>query len=447
MIEFLTLFLGIVAGPQQVALLVDEQVSRVELRLDGESVAAAEQPPWEMKIDLGTELLPHLLEAVALDEDGQEIGRSKQLLNVPRPVAEVSLALHKGSGDRLEARLAWESATGGVPTETIALLDEKEVEILEGDRVDLSGVDTRQLHVLQVELWFSDLSSARGHLVFGGEYVDETSAELMAVPVSVSKGDPKRSQMDRWFLTDEGPLQVSAVEKGLALVMIVRAPGVPALIRSIAGQPQSGPTGQSGALGPIPDRSEATTAEYLRSGIPIPKSHRVRIVVPRALKSTGHQVDFDLFSVSPEIRSKQGGLFWALSQEVQVAGVPSGVRVTDAVTLAGLEAAASDHRRIVLLILGRPWEDHSRFDVAAVRAYLDALNVPLVVWHLTAGGSLGVDWGPTVGISGYGDLKRAWRSVEKQLGRQRIVWLEGIHLPNAVRISQGTSIRAVVDDN
>lgn len=42
MIEFLTLFLGIVAGPQEVALLADLQVTRVEPRVDGDTVAKAE---------------------------------------------------------------------------------------------------------------------------------------------------------------------------------------------------------------------------------------------------------------------------------------------------------------------------------------------------------------------------------------------------------------------
>jgi hypothetical protein len=447
MIKFLTLFLGIVAGPQEVALLVDEQIARVELRLDGEALTETAEPPWEMKIDLGSDLLPHVLEAVGFDEQGEEIARSTQRLNVPRPSAEISLALHHGPGDRLEARFAWENASGTSPVETIALLDEKEIAILDGGRVDLTGVDTRVLHVLQVELWFADMSSARGHLVFGGEYVDETSAELTAFPVALAKGEPKKSQMGQLFVSAEKPLRATALEKGLANVMVVRGPGVAGLIRSISGRPQSTPKGQSGALGPIADRSEATTAEVLRSGLPIPKDCRIRIVVPQALEASGRQVDFDLFSVSPEIRSKQGGMYWALSQDVQVAGVASGVRVQDAVTLAGLAAAGSNHRRAVLLILAGPWEDYSRFDVAAVRAYLDALNVPLVVWHLVDAGQPTGDWGPMVEISSYGDLKRAWRAVEKRLGRQRIVWIEGIHLPNAIQIAQGAALRPVVDDN
>ena len=67
MIEFLTLFLGIVAGPQKVVVAADTQVAGVELRLDGETIAALEMAPWEFEVDFGTELLPRKLEAVALD--------------------------------------------------------------------------------------------------------------------------------------------------------------------------------------------------------------------------------------------------------------------------------------------------------------------------------------------------------------------------------------------
>ena len=447
MVEFLTLFLGIVAGPQQVSLAADEQVTRVEIRLDGESLAEDDAPPWDLEVDLGTELLPHVLEAVAFGQDGQEVARARQLLNVPRDSSEVSLVLQRQAHNQLEAQIAWESASGDQPVEKSALLDGVEVPILDGERVDLSGLDTQQLHVLQVELWFPGLSSARGHVVFGGEYVDETNAELTALPVAVVKGTIKSAGMDGWLTADNQPAQVTAVEKGLTSLTIVRSPGVAGLIRTLPGQPRATPTGQSGGLGPVFGRSEPTTGDYLRTGISFADDCRVRLVAPRALTSAGKRVDFDLFSVSPEIRSRQGGMFWLLSQEVQLGGTAGGTRLHDALTLAGLMAAGSNHRRAVLLILAGPWEDQSRFEAASVRRFLDALNVPLIVWQLEVGAAVGGDWGPRVEISDYGDLKRAWRALEKRLNRQRVVWIEGLYLPNAVRIAKNTAIVPVTDDN
>lgn len=435
MIEFLTLFLGIVAGPHDVALLVDDQITRVELRLDGETVSDVAGPPWETEVDLGTDLMPRILDAVGFGSDGRELTRATQLLNVPRPSAEASLMLHGGADGQLEARLTWENTAGSNPSEQIALLDEKEVPILAGHRVDLSGVDTRQLHVLQVELWFPDLASVRGHLVFGGEYVDETSAALTALPVISAKGTLKPSEMAGWFSAGAEALDVAAVEKGLAKIMIVRSPGVARLARFLPGRPEDNPEGAGTGIGPIVGRADASTVDLQRRALTFGDDFRVNVVVPRALETVGRQLDFDLFSVSPELRSQQGGMLWMLSSQIQVGGIASSVRLNDAVTLAGLQAAASNHRRAVLLVLAGPWEDHSRFEIAAVRKYLEALNVPLIVWHLGDEAPNKGDWGPRVEISDYGDLKRAWRSLEKRLNRQRIVWLEGIHLPDAVRIA------------
>ena len=445
MIEFLTLFLGIVAGPQEVALLVDDKVARIEIQVDGETLTAVEKPPWKAQIDLGTELLPHELTAIGFDDAGVEVARATQFLNIPRPAAEVSLMLRDAAEGRLEAEIAWESASGARPTGQIALLDEKEITILDGHRIDLGKIDLRQLHVLQVELWFADLSTARGHLVFGGEYVDETNAELTALPVLTAKGSPRVEEMERWFVAQGSAATVAAVEKGLASLVIVRGPGAIDRVRSLNGVPKSGRSGGSDGIGPIQARASASTADVQRSALELENDFRVRLVVPRALHTAGQRVDFDLFSVSPEIRPRQGGLFWILSLDVRVGGVPGQIRLQDAVTLAGLTAAGTNHRRAVLLILAEPEEDRSRFEPAVVRRYLESLNVPLFVWDLgdeaaTAG------WGPVTEISNYSDLNRAWRTLEKSLNKQRVIWLEGSHLPNAVEIAPAASVAPVVGD-
>ena len=447
MIEFLTLFLGIAAGLQDVSLLVDDQVATVEMRLDGEMVEEITGPPWEAEIDLGTRLIPHTLEAVGFDEEGSEVARALQLLNVPRPSAEVSLLLHRGRDDHLQAELAWESASGAEPSEKIALLDDKEVPILEGGRVDLGGVDTSRLHVLQVELWFPDLTSARGHLVFGGEYVDETSAELTAVPTVPAKGSIRASEMTGWFVADGQPLHVAAVEKGPASLIIVRGPGVTRSLQLLGGVPKQSQQTQSSGIGPIQGRVEVSSADLQRNAMSFGSDIRIRLVVPRALRTSGRQIDFDLFTVSPEIRSRQGGLFWILSQQVQLTGAASQTRVNDAVTLAGLLAAGTNHRRAALLILAEPSDDISRFDVATVRQYLGSLNVPLYVWWIGPAAQPGAEWGPIEHIESFGDLKRTWRALEKSLNRQRVVWLEGIHLPNAVEIAANAKVDRAVDDN
>src|SRR5262245_31109032 len=106
MVTFLTLLLGLVIGERRIELAVDERVASVELRLDRAVVGTARQPPWSITCDFGARLAPHLLEAVARDAKGRELGRAAQTVNLPRPPAEVTLALQGGGGAYREVEIA-----------------------------------------------------------------------------------------------------------------------------------------------------------------------------------------------------------------------------------------------------------------------------------------------------------------------------------------------------
>src|SRR5947209_7351042 len=88
-IIFLSLFLGIAAGPQPVTLQVIGPVRTVRLLLGGREVAALTSPPWRALIDFGAELTPRELTAIGFDEHGTEVARATQILNLPRPTAEL----------------------------------------------------------------------------------------------------------------------------------------------------------------------------------------------------------------------------------------------------------------------------------------------------------------------------------------------------------------------
>ena len=107
-IEFVTLLLGLVAGVQTVAVDPDPAVAAVELRLDGAGVGRRTEPPWRFVVDLGAELSPHHLEAVAFDAHDDEVGRAHQWLNLPREAAEARLALATDAqGWPVSAGVAW----------------------------------------------------------------------------------------------------------------------------------------------------------------------------------------------------------------------------------------------------------------------------------------------------------------------------------------------------
>jgi len=75
-ITFLTLFLGLVYGPIDVALFAPPEVARIELHLDGTKVADL-GPPWRATIDLGPEVAPRELIARRYDR-GCAGGRAPQ---------------------------------------------------------------------------------------------------------------------------------------------------------------------------------------------------------------------------------------------------------------------------------------------------------------------------------------------------------------------------------
>ena len=432
MIEFLTLFLGVTGGPQHVAFAVDRNVAAVELRLDGATVGSVESPPWELTVDFGSDPLPGELEGVAFAPDGRELGRVSQFLNVPRPPAEAHILLQQ-EGNRVQgARVTWESRVGARPLAFQAQLDGNPLEFSDPSFVALANVDTRDLHVLRIELQFSYDVAAQAQLVFGGPYLDSANAELTAFPVVGLKGHVKPQAMAGWFLGEGEPLPVVAVERGFADLVVVRGPGVERAIAELSGTPKTG-------LGPgmnftrgVNDAPSATVAERLRWELALPEDLRLRLVLPRSRAGRGNKIAMESFAMSPDITSAQGGLYWALKEKLTLPGLSEQIRVYDALAAAGLQAANANRRRAVLLVLAEDWEDTSSFQAAAVARFLAALNVPLYLWQVAADTPVRLPGATVERIGSFGELKTARRRLNKDLSVQRIVWVEGLHLPNRI---------------
>jgi len=73
---------AVVRGRMQLETVVAEpRIARVEYRLDGRPVGAAKRPPFAARVDFGELPAPHLLEAVAFDAAGAEVGRDGLTVN------------------------------------------------------------------------------------------------------------------------------------------------------------------------------------------------------------------------------------------------------------------------------------------------------------------------------------------------------------------------------
>jgi hypothetical protein len=107
-------------------------------------------------------------------------------------------------------------------------------------------------------------------------------------------------------------------------------------------------------------------------------------------------------------------------------------RLGDAVGAAAVSAAAGNRPRAVLLVVAGP-DDESAMPVEWIRGYLRALRVPLFVWAKNK--KMAAGWGNVEVLSTLGDLSSATRRLTKAVEKQRIVWLEGRHLPQSISLS------------
>ena len=77
-------------------------------------------------------------------------------------------------------------------------------------------------------------------------------------------------------------------------------------------------------------------------------------------------------------------------------------------------------------------------NVKTVRRYLEKVRVPLFVWALVDPPSRPdlTRWGAVEDIRTVARLRKAFRALEENLESQRIVWIDGKHLPQEIVLSE-----------
>jgi len=156
---------------------------------------------------------------------------------------------------------------------------------------------------------------------------------------------------------------------------------------------------------------------------------QIRFIWPSSRSFTGPEVPSDLFDASRDYTAKDGGILWLLGHVVPETE-SSDQRLADAVAVAGLQP------RAVLLVLGEKSKDTSRYETGAVRHYLESVRVPLIVWSIEERSSPAVAaWGDAEDISSFAKLQTAFERLEKLLAAERILWIEGSHLPGEITLS------------
>lgn len=420
MIAFLTLLLGLVHGPVDVSLSASPEVARIELFVDGAKIAEV-GPPWRARIDLGAELAPHELVAVALGRRGERLGEARQWINRARPQAEASFVLERDRDGRVvAARLVWRCLQRPRPSRVSVSFDGVPVVAEDLSRIPVPSHALSVSHVLLADLDFGAGIAAAAVASFGGRQRDESDRRMTAFPVRVSREDglPKAGQLDGWFEAAGAPLAVAAVEEGPAEVLFVLA---------------------GNARGDL-DRlwkKDVWPWPWPRSHpLSLPRKTRCDFVETRPAivgDESGSSRLFPTFGVLPGDTGNFLRTAHDLPPPDEAKTRPS---IAESVAVSALAATARERRRAVVLLLGESARDEGRIDAAHVRRYLARIRVPLHVWRISVGESPALaDWPSAVDASTVEAMGLAFEALRADLASQRIVWLEGRHDPASLSLT------------
>ena len=412
MISFASLFVGLVFGIVNVQLVAAAGVDRVDLFLDGRQVAEL-RAPFATPVDIGCEPAPHELVAVAYDAKGKRLEQVRQWVNRPRPTAEASLVLEPGRGEEGRiAHLTWRSLTGEVPKAVAVTFDGRPVPVTDPSRIEVPPHDPRQVHSLRARLDFEGNVSASTEVIFGGPRTTEVFTEMTAVSVVLDEGRtlPPAGELAGWFEKDGRPLEVAAVEEGPSDVVFVCEGSVLAQLQKVF---------------------QYRTDPY-KPGLPADLSFR--FVWPVGQLASQATMSSNLYPSTRRMTIADGNVSWVAGKRlIWPAWTRSGQRIADAVAVAALAAAEEERRRAVVLLLGPDAADGSLLTPREVSEFLAKLRVPLHVWSIGKKPSPEAPrWGGGTSLANARQFDAAVAGLVQSLSRQRIVWVEGTHLPQDV---------------
>ena len=160
-----------------------------------------------------------------------------------------------------------------------------------------------------------------------------------------------------------------------------------------------------------------------------PEHDRFYLVVPNPTRSRG----LALYPIYQPFDIKRWGMPWLMTHIVGPQAAVPGQQLAAAAAVAAVRAAADGTPRAVVIVLGDDVVDRSEYQPQAVREYLEALRVPVVVWTTSRHDKEG-PWGEMERVDSLGSLGKASRRLLKRIRRQWIVWVEGSHMPSDIEL-------------
>jgi hypothetical protein len=409
---FITLFLGLISGPQQVGLQPGAAVKSIRILLDGKEVAALQRAPWTATVDFGPSIAPADLVAIGYDGRGDEVARTSQTVNLPRPFADFVISVKNDpNGAPVSAQLRWEHLQGAKPVKSSLKIDGKTVPLDADLRAKLPRLDLDQPHVLAASMQFEDGFVPRRELVIGGGVGDTADALLTPVAVRQPPHEAEQSNPSGCFTSGGSPVRVSAVEKGQAHVIVVVDPDPRDAMKALDLRMTPSMT-----LGPrVVDEHGLFT---------LPGGTWLQLLWPIAERyKTTSNTQAVMFPPSTYVEAAQGGMVWILTRAYSGRFDKDAPRLfADAAGVAGLDSITGGNRRAVVVVLDRQ-NDSSSHSPASIRGYLSSIGVPLYVWSVTGPRPESAAWGEIDDISSPAKLKVAVDRLREDLETQRVAWL------------------------
>lgn len=426
MVTFVSLFLWLITGVQTVELAVDPRVDHVRILLDGEVVATINDAPWQAECDFGPLLKPHELVAIAYGEDGDEIGRERQVVNLTRPEAVTKIVLEPNEDGRVVGvRVVTQSADRVDPLSIMTTFDGRVIKSDKQGLYPLPDFDPKTIHMVRAEAAYASGVVAGADVSFGGAFFDGVSSVLTAVPVVVSGKPPTVADLKGRLTADGEELRVLAVEHDGVRIYLVRDVATYATLKG---------AGRSFLKGAGVSFSQRYDSKKIKE-VPIiefdlePQVDRAHLVGVNATEGRGTWV----FPISGSVSIERRSLPWVVTSLSPPGVKTAEQKLADAVAVAGLRASGHGSPRAVLLVTTSDPEDHSTHSGGAVRRYLDELGVPLHVWVISKETAT-PDWGVGTKTMSGSEITKASKALLADLEKQWIVWVEGSHLVNRIEL-------------
>ena len=420
MISFVTLILGIAYGVWPVEFSAGPDVARIELYVDG-TLAGEIGPPWKAEIDLGHEIAPREMVAVARGADGARLGEVRQWINRAKDYAEARFVLERDAAGRAtNARLVWSCPTSPEPKAIDVSFDGIPIDAPDPSRIRVPAYSGSASHILLADLTFDGGVIATAVASLGGEAREDVERELTALPVRLSgkrKRLPDPARLRGWFRVDGRDLAVAAVEEGTADVVFVRSGLAFEELERLAGDGTR-----------LIRKSPSPPSELARGTI-------YRFISPAPQPVPGTVAGTRIFPISEDYTPNDGP-FLEVSRRAAFRPSASLPRIAEAVALSGLSATRRERRRAVVLLLGRGGLETSDFDAGRAARYLARLRVPLHVWRLAPPEApVAPGWPEGLDVTTKRGLRAAFRALREDLASQRVIWLEGRVDPSKVEVS------------